>query len=398
MERSCSYLALLSSYLQDSAQRERADLALRLRARRAEIEETALARVRAIDDLEEAADPSYVEGLRTAVEAALEYGIAAIEQGGEREPPIPLVLLAQARNAARNGVKLETVLRRYLAGYSLLSYFLVEEAGGKGHISGAELQRLVASLTVLFDRLLAAIGEEHRRESETLRASSEQRRTERIERLLAGELLDTSPLAYPFDGWHVGVVAGDADVEPQLRDIVADLDCRLLLLGRQGGSLWAWFGARSRLDPADVLRAIASHTATGRAVAVGEPGEGLGGWRLTHRQAAVALPVAQRGPESAVRYADVVLLATALQDDLLAASLRQLYLAPLERDRDGGEVARRTLRAYIAAEGQTSSAAAALGVNRNTVANRVHAIEARIGRSLASCRAEFETALRLDEL
>jgi hypothetical protein len=225
----------LNGHLQDSAQRERADLALRLRARRAEIEEAALARIRAIADLEGAGDPSYVEGLHTAVEAALEYGIAAIEQGGEREPPIPLVLLAQARSAARNGVKLDTVLRRYLAGYSLLGYFLVEEAGGKSRISGAELQRLVASLTALFDRLLAAIGEEHTRESETLRTSSEQRRTERIERLLAGELLDTSPLAYVFDGWHVGLVAADAGIEPQIREMAADLDCRPLLLRRQGG-------------------------------------------------------------------------------------------------------------------------------------------------------------------
>ena len=357
-----------------------------------------MARIRAIADPDEAGDPSYVEGLHGAVEAALKYGIAAIEQGAEREPPIPLVLLAQARSAARNGIKLDTVLRRYLAGYSLLGYFLVEEAGGEGHISGAELQRLVASLTALFDRLLAAIGEEHTRESETLRSSSEQRRTERIERLLAGELLDTSPLAYVFDGWHVGVVAGDAGIEPRIRRIAADLDCRPLLLRRQGGSLWVWLGARQRLDPADVLHAIPPHSATGRAVAIGEPGEGLAGWRLTHRQAAVALPVAQRGPERAVRYADVVLLATALQDDLLAASLRQLYLAPLERDGDGGEVARRTLRAYMAAEGHTSSAAAALGVSRNTVTNRVHAIEARIGRPLASCRAELETALRMDEL
>ena len=42
-----------------------------------------------------------------------------------------------------------------------------------------------------------------------------------------------------------------------------------------------------------------------------------------------------RGPEPFVRYVDVALLAAVLQDDLLATSLRKLYLEPLEAERDG---------------------------------------------------------------
>ena len=87
-----------------------------------------------------------------------------------------------------------------------------------------------------------------------------------------------------------------------------------------------------------------------------------------------------------------------LQDDLLATSLHQLYLEPLEGERDGGKVARETLRAYFAAERNVSSAAAALGVNRNTVTSRLRAIEATVGRSLAFCGSELEAALRLAEL
>ena len=62
------------------------------------------------------------------------------------------------------------------------------------------------------------------------------------------------------------------------------------------------------------------------------------------------MPVAERRGQSLVRYVDVALQAAIVRDDLLATSLRQIYLAPLEKARDGGEVARETLRAYFAAE------------------------------------------------
>lgn len=49
------------------------------------------------------------------------------------------------------------------------------------------------------------------------------------------------------------------------------------------------------------------------------------------------------------------------------ASLGQLYLEPLARERDGGQMARETLRAYFGAERNGASAAPVLGVSRQTV-------------------------------
>jgi DNA-binding PucR family transcriptional regulator len=131
-------------------------------------------------------------------------------------------------------------------------------------------------------------------------------------------------------------------------------------------------------------------------VTVGEPGEGLSGWRLSHRQAKAALPIAERRGEAVLHYADVVLLTSILRDDLVATSLHQLYLEPLETTPDGGKAARETLRAYFAAERNISSTAAALGVDRRTVTNRLRAIEELFGRPLKDIAAELETALRLD--
>jgi hypothetical protein len=384
-----------------SFEQARAELSARLRERRPEIEQAVLTRAFAVSDANqpveiESLDPEYLQGLRGAIAAAVDFGLEVIERGEERAPSPPPALLAQARLAARYGVGLDTVLRRYSAGYFLLSDFLVEEAE-RGGLRGADLQRLLRAQAAL-DRLLAAVSKEYAREERERPHTSEQRRAERIERLLAGELLDTSDLAYEFECFHLGAIACGPGIGNALRDLATSLDCRLLTACRGDEVLWAWLGARRGPDPEGLRRHARALWPEGATLAIGEPAQDLSGWRLSHRQAKAALPIALRGPDSFVRYADVALLASVLQDDLFATSLRQIYLEPLERERDGGEVARETLRAYFAAGRNVSSAAAALEINRNTVASRLRAVEASIGRPLGSCGPELETALRLGEL
>src|ERR1019366_2130810 len=133
-------------------------------------------------------------------------------------------------------------------------------------------------------------------------------------------------------------------------------------------------------------------------LAIGEASVGIDGWRLTHRQAQAAMLVALRRPQRITWYSDVALLAAVLRDQELARSLVEVHLSPLEDQKDGGAVARRTLRAYFAAGCNAATAAAALGVNRHTVERRLHTVEEKLGRLLHTCHAELEVALRLDEL
>jgi DNA-binding PucR family transcriptional regulator len=49
----------------------------------------------------------------------------------------------------------------------------------------------------------------------------------------------------------------------------------------------------------------------------------------------------------------------------------------------------------VAAEHNAASAAAALGVHQQTIANRLRAAEERIGHPVAARRIELETAMRL---
>jgi hypothetical protein len=369
----------------------------RLRARRPELEQATLARIAAIADPAAAPDPTYVAGLHAALAAALDYGLAAITDPGRRSEPVPLELLSQARLAARNGVGLMAVLRRYAAGHGLLADTLLDEAAAAG-IGAAELKSALRALAGRYDRVVDAVSEEYEREAEADPSSSERRRYALLGRLLAGERLDCSQLGYDFDVHHIALVASGAEVAKALSKLGERLDRRLLLVEPAEQSAWAWLGGRRRFE-CEELELVASHKwPAGSVLACGEPGQGLAGWRLSHRQAAAALPVSQRAGAALVHYADVALLAAVLQDDVLATSLRRAYLAPLTQERDGGTAAKETLRAYFAAAGNISSAAAAIGVNRRTVASRLSAIEERLDRSLDATSAEIELALRLDQL
>jgi PucR C-terminal helix-turn-helix domain/GGDEF-like domain len=368
----------------------------RLRARLPELEAAVATRVHAIADPREVADPSYLHSLNSALTTALDYALVAIELGERRTPGMPLALLAEARLAARAGVPLDTMLRRYVSGNALLGDFLIEEAE-RAEVPISVLRRLLRRQATLLDRLLAAVSEEHVREGKSWPSSSAERRRECVKSLLAGEQVDHSELGYDLDGHHLALMAKGEGAPEAMRLLATKLDRRLLAVCREEESSWAcWLGGRRPLEPRQALRALGEIPLERVIVTVGEPGEGLAGWRLSHRQAKAALPIAERRGKAVLHYADVVLLTSILRDDLVTTSLHQLYLEPLEATADGGRVARETLRAYFAAERNISSTAVVLDVDRRTVTNRIRAIEELFGRPLKDIAAELETALRLD--
>ena len=180
------------------------------------------------------------------------------------------------------------------------------------------------------------------REAKSWPSSSAERRRECVKSLLAGEQVDHSELGYDLDGHHLALMAKGEGAPEAMRQLAKQLDRRLLAVCREEESIWAcWLGGRRPLDAQRALQALTEISLDGVIVTVGEPGEGLAGWRLSHRQAKAALPIAERRGDAVLHYADVVLLTSILRDDLVATSLHQLYLAPLEDSPDGGRVARR---------------------------------------------------------
>jgi hypothetical protein len=283
----------------------------------------------------------------------------------------------------------------------------------------AGVARALRAQASVLDRLLEAIAGEHR--NEPVGRSPERRLLEVVRGLLAGEGADGdsdgggsggggaavelgAELGYELAGEHVGVIARGVGARELLLGVAGRLDRRLLCVECDEVTcdvvtVWAWLGGRGRIELAALERALAGESSGGGVVfAVGEPARGVAGWRLTHRQAQAALAVAQRRPRRFTRYADVALLAVALKDEVLAGALVEVYLTPLDGPGDRGSVLRETLRAYLAAERSVSSTAAALGVTRRTVENRLLMTEERLGRTLHPCPPELDIALCLDEL
>jgi hypothetical protein len=387
----------------DSTEDACAVVAERLRARGPEIEQAILAGVRAVPDPASGGGPvggrdsEYLVGLRAAVTALVTHALTGIEQGEEWSGPIPSAAVAQAQRAARAGVGQETVLRHCLAGHALLDDFVIQEAERGGFLDdAAALRRMRRTQASLLDRLIAAIVEEHTRELRRTLGSAEQRRAERVCRVLAGEFLESAELDYEVEDWHTGLIATGVEPAPALRGLAGRLGRPLLCVSRGENTVWAWLGGRRALAFADLERALPVNGSARVSLAAGEPGRGIEGFRLTHRQAQAALLVALHQPQRLTRFADVALIAPWLRDDELARSLVELYLSPLDGARDG-PVLRATLREYFAAGRNAKTAAAALKVDRGTVGKRLRTIE-RLGCPLHERMAELEVAMRLEQL
>lgn len=374
----------------------RADLVTRLRERSTEIEDVVFTRVRALSEPTERQDPEYRAGLRATVAEVVDYALNSIEHGEEWAGPTPAAAAAQARMAARSGIRLDTVLRRYAAGDRLIGEFIMDEAS---RLPNEIVRQVLRAQGPHVDRLMASVAGEYMEELELLRRSPAQRVAERVQRLLAGDApFDEAGLDYEFDAWHVGLVVTGARADVAARTLAAGLGRQALVVPRGNDSAWAWLGGRERLAVTDIERYLAAGVLGGVSLGVGEARQGVEGWRLTHHEAQAARLVAMRRPRPLVRASEVVLLAAVLRDDPLAKSLRRTYLAPLDEHGDSGLVLRETLRAYFAAGFNAATAAAALEVDRHTVQRRLRKVEEALDRLLHTCHAELAVALSLEEL
>jgi hypothetical protein len=365
-----------------SLEQVRARVVERLRARRPEIEEAIFARVRdttfgeiGCEDIE------YATGLRTAVAAAVELGLMGIQRG-EPASQVPSAGIEQARRAARFGVSLDTVLRRYIAGQGLLTDFIMEEAGRSG-FSGDEASlhhHLRETQTPVLERLTASVIAAYSDEIERMTRSPEHRRAELVLGLLAGSQLDavdSVELDYDFDVWHIGVIASGRRAAEFARGVKEALGCERLAVLRGERTLWIWFGRRRKPTAADIKR-LSIQRPAGVTLAIGEPRRGMEGWRLTHREAQAALSVALRKQPGLTRCSDVLLEAAVLQHKALATSLVETFLSPLDGLGHRGQTACDTLRAYFESKRNVSSTANRLGVARKTVESRLREIQLEV--------------------
>lgn len=263
----------------------------------------------------------------------------------------------------------------------------------------AERRRLLDRGAAFFfdyvDRISGLVTEEYTQERERALRGREQQRMQVVHRLLSGEETEAAVLEYDADAHHLGLMAWGEHGGEAAQALATDLDRRLLLVAVAGGLWWGWLGGGRPL-PDDALRSLDRWAPPPDAqVALGGEAAGRDGFRETHREAATALVAGRRTGAAVTRFRDFALEALVTRDDRAARAFADRELARLDGDDERATRLRTTLRAWFTAGPNAAAAAAALGVHEQTVAQRLRAVEERIGRPPAARRAELEIALRI---
>jgi hypothetical protein len=336
--------------------------------------------------------------LRNLVAVGFEYSLEKLSCDDEYPPSIPDALLSDAKSAARRGVGIELVVRRYVAGHSAFRDLILNAAAPLYIAKPEALYALLRNYDSVFDLLLASITATYEQEAKQFGRSSNQRRVDRVVRLLRGEAIDPSKLGYDLNLSHLGLIAIGTGATTVIRGLAAAFDRTCLTVSPDDLSVWAWLGGRQRIDVNQVKEVLSTKWSLHLKIAIGEPCDGFLGWRTTHQQARSCLAAALHMDDQPFCYSDKPLLAAVLANNLHADSLYDIFLAPLEQTRDGGERLRETLRAYFATHGNVSASAERLKVSRRTIHSRLNLAKDLLNRPLDSYSAEIETALHLYDL
>jgi hypothetical protein len=371
-----------------------AELGRRLRERRAEIEEAIFTRLPAADGEELA------RGQREAIRSCLELVTLVFEQDGGWDdlPLVPPAAVMQARRAARSGRALSTVLQKYIGGYSVLWDFVLEEIEQTplSQADRAELLRMASvRLTSVAQQVLPAIATTHAGERVKRPRTRDERVAAIVRAVLQGSRVNTDELGYDIQGNHVGMVASGADAMEAIEAVATELNRRVLRVPQDDGVVWAWLSGGAPVAHGDFPDLGVS---PGLRISFGEPGSGQKGFRETHCQAEEAMQVALHQRQLMTRFADVLLLVPAVEDEQRGNSLISIYLSPLEASSVKNPTLKETLRAYFEAELNTTATAARLKVDRRTAMTRLRTVEERLGFPIYKRHAELEVALRLDQL
>jgi hypothetical protein len=327
--------------------------------------------------------------------------IAGLRDGFVLPTECPPEVNRTARMAVDFGVPLEGSVQIYRTGMSAgwEAFYAEVEAL---ELSDAERRALIRrGSRYLFDysdRCAWWVSTRHRRELDRRLRSEEHRRIQVVRDLLDSGDPELEPLGYRLDAEHLAVIARGETAEAAVHALAHELGGPFLAVAADGDTWWAWLHWPGDRDATARRRLLHFRPPTGTSIAVGGPAPGRDGFRDAHGEAQQAHRVALRRPSPVTLYDDVALEALAAEDEARARSFVIRELGELGDDDERTAILRETLRAYLAVAQNGSSAAALLGVHERTVANRLRAIEERLGRPVSTRHAELDTALRLYEL
>jgi len=273
----------------------------------------------------------------------------------------------------------------------------------------AEIQVYVDRVLLISDSVIREVSAVHAREQEMLRESRRQFRQRLTREILTGDgPMNEADLAmtlhYAIGEHHVAVIVTDtpqADLAPLAMGL-ADRAVASSWIGLPigGDSIGVWFSHAEGWHEQRLTRLREGLAGLGRVASVGDPGEGLAGFRQTlddaQRTEVLRRSVGMRLPE-VLSFREVQLDILLRSSEDAGRSFVDAELGALAEDTPENARLRATLAARLAS-GSNVSAAAVLGLHEHTVRNHLRRAEELLGDAFVDRRLELHAALRIREL
>ncbi|MFE7423327.1 PucR family transcriptional regulator [Rhodococcus sp. NPDC057529] len=309
---------------------------------------------------------------------------------------------------ARRRIRLDSVLRAFRIGHSIVSDRLLNAVEGSPHIRDEvaradEMARVSRVLFEYIDHFSSAMTEEYNNEQVAWLGSQDAKRLSLVESVLEGVQMDSAEasaaLGYDLRQRHLALVlTAESHQVAQAHNLARLAKVLAQSVGDGGNTLvvqpgpttaWAWTSIAGDM-PTDPIPAP-----TGTRVSLGSPERGQDGFCATHLQAISAESIAVLTDRQVAYYSEVEIGALTVGNLELA---RRFIFRELEGVMsDDAAVLRSTLLAYLEARGSVSQAARALLVSKNTVTYRIHNAEAALGHSVRDRSFELLLALKMTE-
>lgn len=355
-----------------------------------------------------AADPALADALRRAnFDNLYAWASANVRAPGDLVAPnTSAVQLDVARDLVRRGLD-EVGLDAYRTGQNVawrswmqICFRLTRDTD--------ELEELLlvsaASIAAFVDGTIAAIAQRMEAERDELSRGSQAERRDLVALLLQGAPVSRTRaealLGHRLEGEQTAAVVWTTDPASDLGRLERVAEALMRSTGARqrltvvaaATTLWVWLPVAGRPRPEELAEVL--RRAPEVRVAVGNPAQGVEGFRRSHQDAVeVRRLVARLGaPAQLVTFDEVQLAALvtrdeARADELVAAVLGDLATAP--------EDLRETVRTYLAVLGNASAAAGRLFTHRNTVLRRLSRADELLPRPLAEDPLRVGVALEV---
>ena len=366
--------------------------------------------------------------LRVATHESCRANVAAImlmlADGARPElATAPPEALAYAKEYVRRGLGLETLQRAYRIGQATLSRMWLDEL----RLRADDAAELANTFGFFNDWLFQWVETLEHRLTEYYMVERERRlrgtsamRSEQVRTILDGSPVDvrnaSATLRYELDRRHVAYVVWttgtmlDApngnvlfgEMERVAGNVAALLGATDHLTVPLNGYLACWAGFRQAPRAETLKGELALATNRSIQIALGQVGEAIGGFKRSHEEALLARRVQRLRREgrqpTCVRFSDVALEAMLTNGRDEARRFVAQQLGDLALPEKSIARVRETLRVFLEENGSFQSAAARLGVHKNTVAYRIRRAEELLGHGIREQPLELQTALRLAPL